>query len=1042
MISKVSIKRPVTTAMVLLIVLMAGFISLTGLKMDLMPNIDIPIAIVSTTYVGAGPEEIETLITKPLEESLGTVSNVDTISSTSSSNSSMILVQFQDGTDIDMAAVDMREKVDMVKGTLPDDANDPMVLKLDVASMSSIIVGVESSNLALDELNTLLDDSIINRIERIDGVASVTAIGGVENEVEIVVNTDKMQGYGITETQIANVLKAENMNLPSGNITQGTSKLLVRSIGEFKSIDEIRDLPLTSASGAILHLSDVAEVNEVEKDLETFALINGEPAMAMIIQKQSTANVVDVSDKVNREITRITRDYPNLEITMLSDTADYIKTSINNVVVTAFQAAVLAIFVLLVFLKDARMALIIGISIPTSIVSTFALMYLNGMTLNLISTGGLAIGIGMLVDNSVVVLENIYTYWRKGMDKKEAAAVGAQEVAMAVTASTLTTVAVFFPLMFIGGSMGDMFSDLSLTICFSLFASLVVSLTFVPMACSQILKNPDEQKVRKPNIFTKFLDLWGNGLEKLDAGYRVLLDWCLIHKKIVAVLVVAAFIGTMSLIPIIGIDLMPSMDQGSATIAIEMPKGTVLEETEKVVYTVLDKIEGIPEFEDVYVTVGGGMSMAGGGTDSASVMMNLVDLELRQRSTAEVCREVRQRLSDIAGCEITVSESASGMGSMGGSGVSVQLNGDDTKTLMEIGNDIQALIADVPGLYDITSSAEDTVAEANVVINRQKATKYGMTTGQLASAINTAITGSVAGQYKVDGDEIDIRIRHDKEAVKYVDDLKNLLITTPTGAVIPITEVAEIQMGDSALSITRKDQHKYITVSASMEGRDINSVKKDMQAKMDTYIFPDGYDYEFTGSLEDIGDSYSKLGLVFVVSLLLVYMIMASQFESFIHPFIVMFSIPLAISGGIFGLFVTGKTITVTAFMGFIMLLGMVVNNAIVLIDATNQIVAKGEKDAYHALIEAGPNRLRPILMTTLTTVLGMVPMSLALGEGMEMQQPMAISIIFGLSISTLVTLIFVPVLYLLVDKLRFRSLQKKLKKNKLNKQKPAEDSM
>ena len=1033
MFSRIAIKRPVTTIMVTLMVILGGVVGLSALKLDLMPSMDIPVAVVSTTYVGAGPSEIENLITEPLEGALGTVSNVKTISSTSSANSSMIIVQFEDGTDIDMASIDMREKVDLIKGSLPEDANEPMVIKMDTEMMSSIMVGVSSDKYDLTELNNILDESIINRIERIEGVASVSTAGGVEKEIEITVKPEKMQGYGITENNLAQTLAAENLNYPTGSIEQGTTSMQVRTTGEFKSIEEIKNLPVMTPSGAVIHVSDFADVKEVEKDMSSLALINGEEGIMLTIQKQSTANVVDISEKINEELEVISKDYPDIHISMLSDTAEYITTSIDNIVSTSFQAAIMAIVVLFVFLRDPKTSLIIGISIPTSIVATFGLMYLCGMSMNMISMGGLAIGIGMLVDNSVVVLENIFKYWKNGMTGKRAAQRGASEVGMAITASTLTTVAVFLPLMFVKGTIGQLFKDLSLTITFSLAASLIVSLTFVPMACSKLLGYAEVKAYKKKgNIISRILDVWGKGIDKLDEWYHKALVYVLDRKKRVVVLFLAIFIGTLCLVPIIGLDFMPAMDQGVANITVELPKGSVIEQTEKEVYNVMEKIEDIPEIDTTYVTVGGGLTSS--SVDSASITVNMVPVKDRERSTDDIVEDMKERLSNIAGVEITVEASSSAMGSFGGSPVSIQIQGNDTDTLNDIGEDVIKIMEGISGIKDITSSSEDSVPEANVMINRAKASLYGVTSAQIANSVSTAITGTVSTQYKIDGSEIDIRIRQDADSVKYLNDLKNIKISTPTGAVLPLNELADITIKDSAVSITRENQRQYISISSDVEGRALNEVQTDLQTALDNYNFPEGYSYKFSGTLDSMMDSYSSLMIVFIVAVLLVYMIMASQFESLIHPFIVLFSIPLAITGGIFGLFITGKTITMTAFMGFIMLAGMVVNNAIVLVDYTNQILDKKHCSVKEALIEAGPNRLRPILMTTLTTILGLVPMALGKGEGMEMQQPLAITVIFGLTISTIVTLIFIPVLYSIVDTVRYKHF--KSKRDKKHKQK------
>lgn len=1037
MFSRASIKRPVTTVMMMLIVVLGGLIGYNSLNLDLMPSMDIPVAIVSTTYVGAGPEEIETLITKPLEEALGTVANVDKISSTSSSNSSIIIVEFEDDTDVDLAAVDMREKVDLIKSTLPDGADEPMVLKIDINSMTAITVGIKSDTLNLTQLNTLTEDTLSKRFEKIEGVTSVSITGGIEDEVEIAVNPEKMQGYGVTVAQISQILAAENLDYPAGKIQQGTLRLQVKSVGLFKSVDEIRDLPIATATGGVIHLRDVAEVNIIETEKTSYAIMDGEPALMLVIQKQSNANLVEVSDKVEAEIANIAKDYPQLSLSMLTDTADYIKLSVNNIISTAVQAAVLAVIVIFVFLRSSKMALIVGVSIPTSIIATFAMMWLNGMTMNMISTGGIAIGIGMLVDNSIVVLENIFSHARKGKPIKEAAADGASEVAMAVTASTLTTVGVFVPLMFISGTTGDIFKDLSLTICFALAASLVVSLTFVPMACSKLLKpeqfiEGEETVQKKKRHFSKFLDAWGRTLEKLDSTYRKLLLWCLVNKKKVVAIVLAIFIGTLALVPIMGVDFMPTMDEGVVTASVELPDGTMLEETERVVDEVLTHIENMDGVEMYYATIGGGgISFIASGTNTASITVNLVNKKDRDLSAEEIAKNLEDELKSIPGCEITVSASNSAMGSYGGSGVTLQISGDDNDELREISNNVEELIKDIDGITEISNSAGETLPETKIVIDREKASGYGITSSQIFSAVNNAINGTVATQFKIDGSEIDVRIKQKDESIKYMNDLENLTVTTASGIVVPITEVADITKGESSVSVTRTNHHKYTEITATVYGRDMDSVQKDIQAKLSNYVMPDGYSYEFSGMTEEMNKAFTQLGIVLVVAILLVYMIMASQFESFIYPFIVMFSMPIAITGGVFGLFVTGKSITVTAFMGFIMLVGMVVNNAIVLIDAANQNVAKG-MSAYEAISTAGPDRLRPILMTTLTTVLGMIPLGLALTEGMEMQQPMAISIIFGLSIGTFVTLIFIPVLYMLVDKLRFKNIKKKIKKEKV----------
>lgn len=1031
MFLKTAIKRPVTTVMIMLIAILGGMVSILGLNLDLMPSVDIPVAVVSTTYVGAGPEEMETLVTKPIESALGTVSNVDSITSTSSSNSSMVIVQFVDGTDIDMAAIDLREKIDLVKGSLPEGANDPMVIKIDPSMMSIIQVGVYGEGQDITSLTSALEDGIINRLERIDGVASVEMSGNLEKEIQVILNPEKMQGYGVTTQQVSGLLQSENLNMPAGKISQGETELQLRSVGEFESIEDIRNLPLTTPTGALIHLYDIAQVNETTKDSSSYALIDGEKSVVLTIQKQSNANLVDISDKINAELNKINAENSDLTLSMLTNTSDYIKESVSNVLSTAFQAAVMAVIVLFLFLRSGKSSFIIAISIPTSVIVTFAAMYLCDMTLNVISLGGLTIGIGMLVDNSVVVLESISRHFEEGKSPKDAAYIGASEVAMSITASTLTTVAVFIPLIFVSGMFGQMFRDLSLTVSFSLIASLIVSLTFVPMACAKLLKQDTQEKEAKHPHLTKFLNFWKRGLDAIDNRYTKILKWSLNHKKRVIVVVLVAFFASLSLIPIVGLNLMPEMDQGSGSVSVEMPKGTVLEETEKVMNEVIAKVQEVPEVDQWYATVGGTSS-----SDSATLTLNMVGKSERERSTDEIMTVLQQQLNTIPGAKITATASSSAMGSFGASSdIQFQINGDDTQELRKISEDLISLINSQPWAENATSSLADSVPEASIKIDRVKASVYGITSSSIASAVSTAVTGSTPTQFKVDGDELDVRIMQDKDRIQYISDLQNITVPAANGTPIPLTEIAQVEIKDGAVEIYRSNQHRYITISADTVGIDSGTARTQLMKLLDGYNFPDGYDYEFTGTLDSIVETFVSLFIVLIVAILLVYMIMAAQFESFIHPFIVMFSMPIALTGGIFGLFITGNTITASSFMGFIMLVGMVVNNAIVLVDYTNQQVEQG-LSCFDALVKAGPTRLRPILMTTLTTVLGLVPMALSTAEGTEMQRPLAIAVIFGLTISTMVTLIFIPVLYATVDKLRSHNRKKRKLKKQENKKK------
>lgn len=1025
MFSKLCIRKPVTTIMVTLMVFIAGIVSYFNLDQALMPDMDLPIAVVMTTYVGASPEEIEELISKPMEESLGSIANVDTVTSYSSTNSSMVLLQFVDGTDIDMAAVDMRDKIDQMKSTLPDAAGDPMVIKMDINAMP-ITIGVKAENMDLKSLNDLLEDNVANRLERIEGVASVSLSGGITNEVRITVDPVKLAGYGLTTSTLSGLLAAENMNLPSGDLTQGNTTVAVRTIGEFTSVQEINNLPIPTSTGAVIHLSDVAKVEQVEADRDSFTYINGEKGILLSVDKQSTANLVKVSQSLKDEIAKLQRDYPELEIDMLSDTSDYIEMSLSNITETALLAAVIAFFVLLLFLKNAVTAGIIAVSIPTSIMATFALMYVTDINMNMISMGGVAIGIGMLVDNSVVVLDSIYQYYERGYTAAESAEIGAKEVSMAIIASTLTTVAVFLPMALIGGTTGAMMKNLSFTIMYALIASVVVALTFVPMACALLLKRETKTFVWKNLKFLSFLDHWEGAIDTLSRKYEKLLKWALRHRKKTVLTVLLVFILSLCSIPLAGMDFMASMDEGVATISVDLPNGTDLDTTEETTLEVLYRLQDIPEADVVYANVGSGMLSS--GTNSASITMNLVDAKDRKRSTEEVCDDIEKLLADIPGADITVSSSDSAMGSLASADVTMNVYGYDAATLVDVEDELVDKLSGVEGLSDVEGSTGDTVPEAKVTIDRAKASQYGITTASVAGALSTAISGSTATQYKLDGTEIDVVIRYDTNSVNYLTDLNNLTVTSAYGTQVPLSDVATVTMDESATTIMRENQKNYITISANADNMSTSEAQKLVEKVMADIELPDGCTYEFSGMMEKMNDTFRSLEIAMVVAVLLVYMIMASQFESLRYPFIVMFSMPLAITGAIIGLLITGNTITMPAMMGFVMLIGMVVNNGIVLVDYTNQLMDRG-MNCYDALTSAGPRRLRPILMTTLTTVLGMVPMALATSEGSEMMQALAIAVIFGLTLSTVVTLIFIPVLYMWMNERKRKSNARKTAK-------------
>ncbi|MCL1828741.1 MAG: efflux RND transporter permease subunit [Oscillospiraceae bacterium] len=1018
-ISALCIRRPVTTVMVILIAGILGVISLISLKQDLMPEMNLGIAVVFASYDGAGPQEIENMVTKPLESALGTVNNLKNISSVSSGGMSLVILEFSEGTDMDNAALKMRENTDLVKRFLPDGV-EPRVLQIDPNMMQLFTLGV-TGDYDLVKLKTILDDEIIGRLEKLEGVGSVSDSGGREREIGIELHPDKLAGYGISANQIAGVLAAENINRPAGTMTRGDTEIQIRTTGEFKSVSEIENMPLTTPRGATIRLGDVADVIDGFKKTTSFSLINGREGIILSVQKQSIANTVDVADRINKEVENLRRDYPDLEFSVLMDTSSFIKNSLSNVWTTVIMATALAVIVLLLFLGSIRSSIIIGVAIPISIIVTMALMYFSDLTMNMITLNALVISVGMLVDNSIVVLESISRHLNTGKDPKAAAYEGTREVGISVVASTLTTVVVFVPVIFVEGIAGKMFGQLGLIIAFSLISSLAVSLTFVPMACSRFLKPGDTDK--RKTFLNKPWERWNTAYKNFEIVYARLLRAALTHRKTVIFAVIAFIAATGSVIGFIGMDYMPSMDQGFLGINVSTPRGSRLEEISAAADTVIERIAGIEEIREVSVSVGGGgmMSLFGGGSSSASFTIQLIPKA--QRPAIDIVAEnIREAIGDIAGAEVTVS--SSGGFDMGGNTVSLTVYGDDFDTLANTAEDLAALIATLPNIRNAESSLREGTPQARVVTDRNKASTFGLQASYVASAVNTAINGTTVTKYKISGDETDVTLRYPPERVKYISDLNNLAIITPAGISIPLSEVADVYEEQGPASIAKENHKQYMTVSADFINVDLNTITNEIGELLDGYNMPNGISYKFGGIFETMMESFRALLLALLLGFVLVYMVIASQFESLIYPATILISIPVAWTCGLLGVFLLGNSLSIAAMIGMILLMGIVVNNGIVLVDYIN-INRKEGKEAFDAILAAGPVRLRPILMTTITTVIGLLPMLLSFGEGSEMQKPLGAVIAFGLLLSTLVTLVLIPVLYM--------SLHNFMKKRRIN---------
>lgn len=1001
-ISDFSIRRSVTTVMLILLVVILGFISLDRLSIDLLPNITFPGAAVITSYEDAGPEEVESLVTKPLENSLATVTNVKSINSTSDAGQSTIVMEFNYGTDMDFAALDMRESTDLISGFLPDDAGEPIIVQFDPSMIPVLQLGVYSGqNLA--DLKRDVEDNVIPRIERLPGVASVNLTGGLDREILIELDRNKMENYGVEFNTVTQNLLLENFNLSGGKVNRGNIEYLVRVTGKFENVDQIREVLIpTGSRQGFVKLSDIASVKDTFKEVQSIARVNGQPSIGLTIQKQTDANTVAVANRVRDEIEALKDDYSNLNLVPIADQAEYIEQSINTVYRNALIGGILAILVLLLFLRNIRSTLIIGLTIPISVVATFLLLYFGGLTINIVSLGGLALGIGMLVDNSIVVLENIFRFKQYGLDRVEAASRGSEEVGMAITASTFTTIVVFLPVIFVQGLTAQIFRELALTVSFSLFASLIVALTLIPMLSSKILKLSKKQmKLGKDTT-----------LGVVKQSYQSSLNWFLKHRWIIIVLIL--ILGGVSgfLAVDLGTEFLPQFDQGQFTVSYSLPVGTVLDETREVATRLEDTIAEIPEVKTIFTNIGVGDMMSGStASEAGSFTVILKDLAERDRSTSEVMEELRNKVK-IAGADISIESQSGFFGPTGGAPVNIKVVGNNLEELERLSALVMEQMRQVEGVREVEDSFEEGRPEFLIEIDRALAARLGLRMRSVANTVKTAITGSVATQFEVAGDQYDVRVTLTEDDKRNIEQIRNIMLPSPTGAKVPLSRIANFELSKGPKQILRINQERYAEITASLFQIDLGTAVNNIQERVNENVeFPEGYGIRYGGQFQDLQQSFTDLFYAFLLAIVLVYMVMASQFESLVHPLVIMFTVPLAVIGVIFGLYITNTTISVPALIGIITLTGIVVNNAIVLVDYINKLREEG-RTKIEAILEAGPIRLRPIMMTALTTVLALIPLSLGIGEGSELEQPLAVVVISGLLFSTFLTLYVIPILY------------------------------
>jgi HAE1 family hydrophobic/amphiphilic exporter-1 len=1019
-ISAVSVKRGVTFGMIYLIVVGFGLFSLSRLQLDLYPDISFPTVMVITQYTGASPEDIETLVTRPLEGAVSAVKGVEEVESDSKQGASVIQVKFDWSEDMEQAETEVRRQLEFVKGMLPEDASEPMVFAFD-PSMQPIVMTMITGPYPLDELRHIAEDEIAPRLERLDGVATAEVAGGLVREIQVVLDPTKLHAYGLDVNAVVGTVYRENSQEPGGSLEQGKTDFTIQTRGKYQSVREIGEVLVGMKPGPSgpepLRLKEVAEIRDGFREDQRILEVDHEPTVWMFVRKQSGENTVRTAKAVLGALPGIDREIgADVTYKILWDQSEFINASLGNLSQTAMLGVVISFVVLLLFLWSFTSALIVATAIPVSVIATFFVMDQAHMTLNIISLAGLALAVGMLVDNAIVVLENVFRLREKGLGPWEAAIQGAGSVSMAVTASTLTTISVFVPVLFVPGIAGVLFRDMAVTICFALAVSLVVALTFIPLAASRLLGEKFARKMAAPRRFRPF--------ERLRGAYGSALDWTLGHRWVVGVGTASVLAVTVLLALLLPTEFVTEDDDSMIFAQVEAPVGSTLSESYDISDEVVRGIEQVVrpgERRLVAQDVGMGEGFAE-GIHASTIRVSLVPVGDRERTKMELEQLVREKARDVPGAKVVV---RSPFNMMGGEGdMELLIRGNDLKISRELGLDLKREFLAMPEVAEAVYSMDDQKPEVRVQLDRPKIASLGLSSASVGSAISTAFMGRLAGRYSEGGEEYDIKVRYDRPHRLDVDELRRMPVVSAQGSVVPLVNIASVEEGLGPVTITRRDQERVTRLVVDLKDsytRDGKSRRKDLggfisraSAMLEKRAWPRGFTYSIGGSAEDFMKSFRYLGLAFVVSILLVFMVMASQFESLRQPFIIIVSVPLAVVGVVAIFSLTRMTVDMTALIGVIMLVGIAVNNGIVMIDAANQLRLEGH-GRREAIALASRTRLRPVLMTSLTTILAMVPLALGIGEGSAAWTGLAVSVIGGLVAATFLTLFVVPTMYTLL---------------------------
>ncbi len=1007
-----SVKRSVTVLMLILIIAIFGMISFTRLGVELMPDITFPTVSIITKDTGVAPEDIETMITKPIEGVVSTVKNVKKVSSISKEGISVVMVELEWGSNIDFITQDIREAIDIVKDYLPEDASKPMIVKTDPSMMPIIELSVTGNKDPIELRNIAKD--IKDRLEQVRGIANVTLMGGAEREIQVKVDRERMKFYNISLNQIIQILAFENLNLPGGNIQEGYNDFLVRTLGEFGGVDEIGNIVIGARDNIPIHLKDVALIKDEMKDMRSFGRTNKRRSVILLCSKSSGVNTVRAANNLKSEVERLEGILPeDIEIGNVFDqgktTTDVVSSTVNS----ALWGSLLAILSLLLFFRNWRPTLVIAFSIPLSILATFIAMHIAGFTFNIMTIGGFALGVGMLLSNAIIVIENIFRHLEEGEGREKASISGTTEVLKAILGSTLTTVVVFLPLIYASGIAGQLSRGLALTIAFSLLASLLVAFTIVPMLASRIFVKRKKKKEYEAHFGERFF-------EGFNRGYKSVLTYTLEHRKRIGLITLVVFVVSLFLLLFVGKEFIPGMDSSMFSVNIAMPVGTSLDETEQVMKQLEDIVLSQPEVK--LVSSFGGESEMGqasffmGGTESVNEGQLMVRLkDKRRRSEVEIKDAIRKKIPHIEGAKIEFPDMSQSIMGSGEAPIEIKIFGPDLSVLDTLSAKIVKAIENTNGIKDIDRSLGKGKPEIVIRVDRQAASRVGLTAGQIATQVEVALKGKVATKYKEKGEEYDLRVQLRATDRKTRSDIGNIGILTSLGTTISVKNVAKIIESKGSVKLLRENQKRKVTVSAAFMGRDLGSIMADIKQQVSGISKADDYFIDYGGEAESMQETFKSLGITLLLAILVVYMIMAAVFESLTHPFVVMFTLPFAAVGVILILLITNISLSLTSLLGVIILVGVIVNAGIVLVDYINQL-RKGGMKRDEAIIQGGMIKLRTVILINLTTVLGLLPMALTRARMGAIMAPMATSVVGGLVVGTILTLIVVPLVYSIFD--------------------------